>query len=214
MLDVLDKLVEALVRLLKYKKQRNAQFFVEFVVPAFNDFEAVHEAYLSSFASYREMLQQSLDFDEQHPVIAKISEDILLCGSRRQKLHAALTEIDRWESDQLAPFVTAILAYLHWERVAAHEVYREERATDRLLLPLTRKARAVHVMMKGLRGNIPRELTKYALIAIARGELLDQDQPKSDWAMAVIDEALATVNYAFACVCTEYSRLDLLLRSG
>src|SRR5215213_5292371 len=75
--DLLDKLIDRLLELAREKERVDRSVFEQVVQPAFRDFEAVHEEYLTSFQSYQEALDKSPAVGPGHSVFSNIVSDSL-----------------------------------------------------------------------------------------------------------------------------------------
>lgn len=137
-IDLLEKLIDRLIQLAKYKQELSQEFFSNFVEPTYLEFEAIHQKYLSSFKEYRKLLK-----DESNSIkylIDRIKEDQLFGDGQRQKLHAlSISNIptkktsEFCDSQLLESFIVNIHEYLmnpfqfvnefdgHKERVFYHQ---------------------------------------------------------------------------------------------
>jgi hypothetical protein len=91
-LDLLTKLVDRCVELVKRREELHRALFEDFVDPIQKDFEAVHNNYLETFRNYRELVKTTNHaFDDTHPVFDSIKADSLFSAGMRaqvQQLHS------------------------------------------------------------------------------------------------------------------------------
>ena len=71
-------LVDKVLALLNVRSQQRRRLLDDVVRPAFESFEAVHQHYVASFASYRDELRATdRPLDEAHPLLRRIRDDNL-----------------------------------------------------------------------------------------------------------------------------------------
>ena len=108
--EIVDKLVDRLLQLIKHRKEQNQELYSNFVEPAIADFEAVHKNYMESFKSYRTTLREGkTPLDMEHPLFDKIREDSLFSSEIRSKV-AAIQELDG--DTVIGPFAKAVSIYV------------------------------------------------------------------------------------------------------
>lgn len=110
MLDLVLKFIDRCIALVKRREQVNRSFYVDFVNPAFADFERVHKDYMDSFRNYREEIKTTSTYlDSDHPILDMIRRDSLFSVDLRAKLW----ELEDSHSDKtLGELVHAIISYL------------------------------------------------------------------------------------------------------
>ena len=112
MVDLLLRLVDHVVLLVREREKVNRQFFDDFIAPAMADFELVHKDYLDSFARYRAMLADtSNELTPWHPVFASIRHDNLMSEGLRGKIWALENRELGWRSC-FERFVYQLIRYL------------------------------------------------------------------------------------------------------
>jgi len=106
-IDLVDKLIDRLIQLVRYKQELSRNLFTNFVEPIYLQFEAIHQQYLTSFKTYRDLLKETNTSIES--VVDKIKEDKLFNEGQRQKIYA----LSRSSDDQLIDsFIFHIHEYL------------------------------------------------------------------------------------------------------
>jgi hypothetical protein len=106
-IDLIDKLVDRCIQLVKEKKEISKSLLSDFVEPAYAQFDEVHKNYLETFRAYRDSLKGR---NSSLPVlIDKIKEDNLFSDNQRSKLWS-LAELCK--DPLLGSFVQAIYEYL------------------------------------------------------------------------------------------------------
>jgi len=87
MIDLVLKLIERCIALVKRREETNRTMYTDFIAPAFADLAAVHRNYLDSFQRYRDMIMNA-DFvlNRQHPVIDTVAKDGLFSADLRSKI--------------------------------------------------------------------------------------------------------------------------------
>ena len=108
--EIVDKLVDRLLQLIKHRKEQNQELYSNFVEPAIADFEAVHKNYMKSFKSYRTTVREGqTPLNMDHPLFDKIREDSLFSSEIRSKV-AAIQELDG--DTVVGPFAKAVSIYV------------------------------------------------------------------------------------------------------
>ena len=107
LLELIDKLIDRTVQLVKTDKEHRKELFERFVEPVFAQFEKVHQDYLASFKQYRDLLAKP-DADRA-TIIETICRDHLFTADQRNKLKALARGAD---DTALASFVRYIHLYL------------------------------------------------------------------------------------------------------
>lgn len=107
LLDLVEKLIDRTIQLVKTDKERRKALFDQFVEPVFVQFEKVHQDYLASFKQYRDLLAKP---DADRPaIIETIRRDHLFTADQRTKLKALARGAD---DTVVASFVRYIHLYL------------------------------------------------------------------------------------------------------
>ena len=89
MIDVILRLIDRCIELVKTRQATDKALYREFVVPAIDDFNLVHRNYLDSFKRYRDMLSAASGaFGPDHPVIDAIRTDALFSADLRSKIYS------------------------------------------------------------------------------------------------------------------------------
>ena len=109
-IDLVDKLIDRLIALVKLRKESRQLRFTTTVAPVFVEFEKVHENYLSTFRRFRTMLTTGTG--SLNEVIQQISEEYLFSRSRREKLLILLQSDDKPVPDEIRRFFTLLGYYL------------------------------------------------------------------------------------------------------
>jgi len=105
--ELVDKLIDRCIQLLKHKEEMSRRLWSDFVEPAYAEFEALHNSYLDTFKGYRDKLK-----NEKEPLpklIDKIKEDNLFSENQRSKLRV-LIQLSR--DPMVGQFVDGIYEYL------------------------------------------------------------------------------------------------------
>jgi hypothetical protein len=108
--EILAVFVDRCIALLKRREEVNRALYVDFVSPLMNDFERLHENYLSTFRAYRDTVNTSVDqLTPEHPVFDQIRTDSLYSRGLREKLW----QVDAANAHKgLAKLVESIRDYL------------------------------------------------------------------------------------------------------
>jgi hypothetical protein len=107
LLDLIDKLIDRTIQLVKTDKEHRKELFERFVDPVFAQFEKVHQDYLASFKQYRDLLAQPNA--DRPAIIETIRRDHLFTADQRTKLKALARGA---EDTTVASFVRYIHLYL------------------------------------------------------------------------------------------------------
>lgn len=87
MIDLLLKVIDRCIDLVKRREELNRRLYTDFVEPAFADFEALHRNYLESFARYQLMIKASdVPLNYKHPIVEALADDSLFSSHLRSKL--------------------------------------------------------------------------------------------------------------------------------
>lgn len=108
--EIVDKLIDRCLQLLKHRQVQNQELYTDFVVPALSSFEELHKNYMESFRGYRELIESSkAPLDLSHPIFEKIEQDMLLFF----ELRAKTVTLSNFEQDPVVgSFVRAIIIYV------------------------------------------------------------------------------------------------------
>lgn len=109
-IDLLDKLVDRCIQLVRHKEAVHRRLFEEYVEPMQDDFEAIHQDYLESFRKYRAMVKASAPLNAHHPVFDAITEDALFNAKSRMRISAATRGVS---DPRLEGFVRSVQQYFH-----------------------------------------------------------------------------------------------------
>lgn len=86
-IDLLDKLIDRCIQLIKHSQEAQQKLFDDFATPVYQTFEMVHDEYIKSFRTYRDIIKKEKDFSIVcDSLCEKIEEDILFNASLRAKL--------------------------------------------------------------------------------------------------------------------------------
>jgi hypothetical protein len=108
MLDVILKILTYLKDGAVFYKQKNKDLYNNFLEPAMNDFEKVHNNYLETFKTYLELIQNDkYELKPSHPVFEMIIRDSLFSENLRHKIYSFCDYAD----DRLGEFSKTILDY-------------------------------------------------------------------------------------------------------
>ncbi|MCC6966844.1 MAG: hypothetical protein IT391_11275 [Nitrospira sp.] len=108
-IDLVDKLADRIIQLLTFRKQQRAELVEQYLSPVFAEFEAVHAAYLESFARYRQAIQDSSDQHWLPTLLSTLDRDNLFSASARSKV---LRLVQAEQDESVGPFVSEIRDYL------------------------------------------------------------------------------------------------------
>ena len=77
-IDLVDKLLDRLIQLARYQQEVRQNLFENYVVPAYSQFEIVHNNYLETFKNYRELIKSAdKTTDIKSSILDKIKEESL-----------------------------------------------------------------------------------------------------------------------------------------
>ena len=114
-IDLVDKLIDRLIQLVKHKQELSRNLFTNFIEPIYLQFEAIHQQYLISFKGYRDFLKETNTSIES--LVDKIKEDKLFNEGKRRKIYASSKfsdNLSRGSNDQLVDsFILQIQKYLN-----------------------------------------------------------------------------------------------------
>lgn len=108
-IEIIDKLIDRCLQLVKQHNEQNQQLYSEFVAPALSDLEELHKNYMESFRAYRDLLESSdVMLDSAHPIFEQVKKDSLFSAELRTK---AIVLIDFEYDPVVGSFVRAIAMY-------------------------------------------------------------------------------------------------------
>lgn len=120
--DLIDKLIDRVIELVKEHKQVQRSMFDNFVEPIYSLLESVHEEYLKCFRAYRATIESAPTFTTVvDGLCSTIKQDNLFTEHNRAKLRT-LTEIqdDVTDNNVLRQFVGGVWFYLYGGATAIH----------------------------------------------------------------------------------------------
>lgn len=108
-IELVSRMVGECIRLVEQRQHSDQRLYEDFVGPALDDFEKVHQNYLECFQRYRNLVaDETLALDGDHPVLKRIGEDMLFWAQLRLKLEA----LQDFRKDPLfGGFITRIVEY-------------------------------------------------------------------------------------------------------
>ena len=110
LVDLLDKLIDRCIQLFQHEKVLRRELLDDFVDPVRKELESVHSAYLSSFESYRDTIQNAETLGKSLRLLTdKIKKDSLFSAGDRAKLQ---TFADAEPPPMAYEFFVAIRVYL------------------------------------------------------------------------------------------------------
>lgn len=113
-IDLVDTLADRVIQLLLYRKQARKTLLDDHITPVFEEFEAVHNAYLAAFDKYRTLILNAKELKASSPILTTIEKDNLFTANQRAKVF----ELAKAAEDELVgPFVESIYRYLIDARV-------------------------------------------------------------------------------------------------
>jgi len=107
--DLVDKLVDRLIHLLTYKKQKRTELLEKHVTPVFEEFERVHSAYLESFSRYRDQIMKAQNANWIPPLQAALRKENLFSANTRSRLRR-MAQAGVYDISD--PFVTSVCDYV------------------------------------------------------------------------------------------------------
>lgn len=85
-IEIIDKLIDRCLQLVKHDEKQNQQLYSEFFVPTLSDLEELHKSYMENFKTYRELIQlNDIVLDSTHPIFEQIKQDSRLSSELRMK---------------------------------------------------------------------------------------------------------------------------------
>lgn len=126
-LQLVDQLADRLIQLITVRKRNRRELLEESIAPVFAAFEAVHAAYLESFAKYREALRTTSEpLTSAHPLVDTIRSDNLFSEHERAKILSLGSVV---VDSRVEKFTDLVRGYLVDVRIAAEPIggYRSKR---------------------------------------------------------------------------------------
>jgi hypothetical protein len=183
MLDSAVKLIEYLVQLAKRREEQDKNYYVNFVAPAFADFESLHKHYLESFGRYLVGLRAQPWLYGEDPFFHQLRNDILFVGSEHAKIVTLLKEPS---NPEMTPFIAAIGNYVNtpieWSKDRSAIKYEQG----------------------------PEYVTDYEKLDIALlDRLRDIGSPEAmkEWAISILNNLVAEMQRRYALVVEAHSAL-------
>lgn len=218
--DLVDKLADRIIQLLTLRKQQRADLLEKFVSPVFAEFEAVHAAYLDSFARYRQTIEASADARWLPALVATLDRDNLFGASSRSKvIRLAQAEED---DESVGAFVAAIRDYLLGARLVGplgreafpHMTQRWRQSLSKTLARIEEREWQLVIDADGARpplseeeiaAELDRRRARYPLPGDPADAL---DRACALWAL---DEVVWDMQGQYDSVCDAYGRLRAAL---
>jgi len=131
MLDLFLKLLEKLLDLAKESQRVKRLLHDDFILPVMQQFEHVHQEYISSFQVYRELAtSQSPAFKTDNPVFSKLESDMIFTHASREKLVAMSEGLMPFrnkygwsDEDKIGRFIWSMLEYIQSISDSARDRY-------------------------------------------------------------------------------------------
>lgn len=187
LVDLLDKLIDRAIQLIRHREEVDRHLYNEFVTPAFNELDTIHADYLRTFRKYREIVKTSPQpMDEKHPLLDQIKEDGLYSLGQRRRARALAEAAG---NPKLDGFVTAVREYLYTGERGLDDIARNQKASPkaRRITPTTGKL----------------ALRKIRAVADSRAD----DSEKRQRAITILDEIIETIQDRYTIVTKEYQML-------
>ena len=226
LVDLVDKLVDRLIQLVRHRQQARLDLLKDHVTPVFAAFEAVHAQYLSSFSKYRQVLKTSTDpLTPSHPLIDTVRTDNLFTEHERTKILGLGSAAD---DPELGAFVRLIRDYVVDVRVADDPMagYRGRRFANPQHWRRTLIAELEAIFDENWQIVLDPNAARPPLygadleeaLASARREARVEeydprklDKLKQVFAVRALDDIVGDMQEAYGDVATEYARLQRVL---
>jgi len=187
LVDLLDKLIDRGIQLVRRREEIDRHLFNEFITPAFNELDSIHADYLRTFRKYREIVKTSPQMmDEKHPLLDQIKEDGLYSLGQRRR---ARTLAEAPGNPELEGFVTAVREYLYTGEKGLDDIETNQRTR-----PKVRRVR---------RATGELALSKIRAVAGSRSD----DYQKRQRAITILDEIIESIQDRYTLVTKEYQAL-------
>lgn len=184
MLELVLKLIDRCIDLLKRKEESNRRLFDDFVAPAFSDFEALHNDYIERFRKYRETIMTSDEpFHSGHPIFNQIDVDNLFSASYRAKVWELEGFVDH---PVFGSFIQAIIRYIRFDKTWKPRPTKRRYAASALTQTIARA-------------------TRHKIETKVKAASKDQSRRKE--AVEVLDKTIGTIQESYSLVVQEYSLL-------
>ncbi|MBN1602282.1 MAG: hypothetical protein JW915_11775 [Chitinispirillaceae bacterium] len=199
MIDIILKIIDRCIDLIKRKEEVNRDLFTDFVKPIQDDFDQVHENYMISFKKYRDMMDTV-----EHPVSSdsilfkSISEDSVFSYYDRAKLHL----LKRYSNHTVfGQYIKEIRSYL----ILSNDANPLQGVTNKI------EGNPKDIYEENLRMNAPRFWTINQIIEAQKEQGLNKENYR-DLAICKIDEMVLTLQQHHERIYQEYLNLkDKLL---
>jgi len=215
MLDLILKIFDRLIDLSKRREQANRQFFDDFVSPLFEQFEAVHNDYVTSFSGYRNLINTSKGkIDDQHPVLEMMRKDSVFSAHNREKIsingpleRSAVSSLLYW----IEEYLQCLSTFESMQPIKIDEAFSDMKPNKyRILIDIIQqlahtKAFDPERPETELRCNAIRSAVLESLIIIFQSEI--PVSAKKKLASIVIDRGVSGLQYAYGRVNSSYSQL-------
>ena len=128
---LVDKLTSKGIDLIRGYKRKQRELFVEFILPLMQQFEDLHNNYVSAFNLYVDLIANSPDdLTREHPVFQQITKDKILSNDLPNKMNS-MWEVLRQEfddpyddKDKFLSFLWELNMYITYLGSSAHEMER------------------------------------------------------------------------------------------
>jgi hypothetical protein len=192
-LDLLLKLVDRIIDLAKRREEEAKAYYVNFVEPAFDSFEALHKNYILRFQGYRNYLQQIPSLYDTDPLFHTLKWDAVFDGHLDSQVRELPVPEDPSSGRE---FILAIKSYLNtgfdW-------------ASDKNVIP-----------PPALSPEVISDNESLGLVLLDRVRDYPDAPASRDWAIVALEELLARIQARYAAVVRAHLELKqrLLLPKG
>jgi len=181
MLEILMKVIDRLIQLVKERQESDKKLYEDFVVPAFSDLEKLHQNYLETFQSYRRDIEaRSSPLTREHPVLNKIKQDSLYFAQLRSKL----SSLHDFRTDPVFGSLIEQIVYY----TQGGELGKEILLSGRRRIP-----------------NAPRDYAITGLTDLFSGS--ESETQKREKGLAVLDRVVEELQWSYSQVVEENARL-------
>ncbi len=206
--DIVDKLIDRCIQLVRYKKEVSKSLFNDYVQPIQSDLEAVHRDYLDTFRKYREMIKAPKPpLNPRHPVLDSIKSDAVFNAQLRMKIHGVMAAAS---DPLLGDFIKSIWNYFYSVAERTESLLRDEPRRYEAEDP-KENHRIDYDSFDPIDppDNQGRSVAYDYLEDIFRSA--EPDEIKRDFAIEVIDSIVSVLQTNYANEIREYSRLKSVL---
>ncbi len=211
--ELVDKLMDRMIQLVQHQKERKRSLLNDFITPAFELFEKIHEDYVSAFIKFRaEAQEEGFDLDN---LIEEIQSHYLYSESQRAKLRdIASVHVNRFP--EFSAFYKEMYAYLTKvnDPVSSYDLDSDEEPPF-----FVKRAEGVGQLfltgaieeLSTLRGKT--EYTDYDPF-VHGFDIADDDPRKRNYpvnikATEIFDSLLGKLISKYGAVCREYAKLQV-----